>query len=49
MATGGVIGYGRSRKERSAGFRTHILVCIGAAIASMTGIFICLNRIPDAF
>ena len=40
---GGVIGLERSYKNRPAGFRTHILVCIGAAIASMTGIFMCLN------
>lgn len=40
---GGVIGLERSYKNRPAGFRTHILVCIGAAIASMTGIFMSLN------
>ena len=38
---GGVIGLERSYKNRPAGFRTHILVCIGAAIASMTGIYMC--------
>ncbi|MBR1797037.1 MAG: MgtC/SapB family protein [Clostridiales bacterium] len=40
---GGAIGLERSYKNRPAGFRTHILVCIGAAIASMTGIFMYIN------
>ena len=37
---GGVIGIERSYKQRPAGFRTHILICLGAAMAMMTGIFI---------
>lgn len=32
---GGVIGYERGHQNRPAGFRTHILVCLGAAIVSM--------------
>ena len=32
---GGAIGYERESKNRPAGFRTHILVCIGAAIISL--------------
>lgn len=32
---GGAIGYERSYKHRPAGFRTHIIVCVGAAIVSM--------------
>ena len=40
---GAVIGIERSYKNRPAGFRTHILVCIGAASASMTGIYLYLN------
>ena len=43
MIAGGVIGIERSYKNRPAGFRTHILVCIGATIASMTGIYLYLN------
>ena len=43
MLCGGVIGYGRSRKERPAGFRTHILVCLGAAVAMMTGLYVFLE------
>ncbi len=33
---GGIIGYERSSHNRPAGFRTHILVCLGAAIISIT-------------
>lgn len=32
---GGAIGYEREFKNRPAGFRTHILVCVGAAVISM--------------
>ena len=32
----GVIGYERGKKRRPAGFRTHILVCIGATLVMIT-------------
>ena len=32
---GGIVGYTRERNNKPAGFRTHILVCFGAAIISM--------------
>jgi putative Mg2+ transporter-C (MgtC) family protein len=35
IIVGGLIGYERENKNRPAGFRTHILVCIGAAVTSM--------------
>ena len=35
IAVGGGIGYERQFKNRPAGFRTHILVCVGSAIISM--------------
>ncbi len=35
IIVGGLIGYEREYKNRPAGFRTHILVCIGAAVTSM--------------
>ncbi|WP_426351321.1 MgtC/SapB family protein [Alloiococcus sp. CFN-8] len=35
---GGAIGYERESKNRPAGFRTHILVCIGAAIISLISV-----------
>ena len=37
---GTMIGLERSAKNRPAGFRTHILVCMGAAIAALTGFFL---------
>ena len=33
MITGGLIGFGREKKRRPAGFRTYMLVAIGAALA----------------
>ncbi|MCR4672055.1 MAG: MgtC/SapB family protein [Lachnospiraceae bacterium] len=35
MACGGIIGLEREYKRRPAGFRTHILICIGAAITTL--------------
>lgn len=32
---GGAIGYDREFKNRPAGFRTHILVCVGATVAAL--------------
>ncbi len=37
---GGLIGSERARHGRAAGMRTHILVCLGACMTSMTGIFV---------
>ena len=37
---GGLIGMERGRRGRAAGLRTHILVCMGAAMASLLGVFI---------
>jgi len=37
MFFGGVIGMERGRKHRAAGFRTHMLVCIGAALTMILG------------
>lgn len=36
---GGIIGAERGKQGRAAGMRTHILVCIGAALAAMIGIY----------
>lgn len=33
---GGIIGIERGRKGRTAGFRTHVLVCIGSALTVLT-------------
>ena len=40
LVLGGAIGFERGRRGRAAGFRTHILVCIGACMASVAGIFV---------
>lgn len=37
MLLGGVIGMERARKGRAAGFRTYILVCMGAALTMLLG------------
>ena len=39
MASGGVIGYGRAKKRRAAGFRTYMLASIGAALAILLSIY----------
>ena len=40
VITGGLIGLERRRKRRPAGFRTHILVCMGAALAMCTNMYL---------
>ena len=35
LICGGVLGVDRGRKNRPAGFRTHILVCLGATLVSL--------------
>jgi len=37
---GGLIGYERESMNRPAGFRTHILVCMGSALVMITSVFI---------
>lgn len=43
MVFGGVLGLERGRQGRAAGMRTHILVCLGAALASMIGFYTAEN------
>ena len=40
MTAGGVIGYGRSRKERTAGFRTYMIISLGAAMAVLITLYL---------
>lgn len=40
---GTAIGLERSAKNRPAGFRTHILVCLGGSVASITGHYLYLG------
>jgi putative Mg2+ transporter-C (MgtC) family protein len=39
---GGIIGLEREFKRRPAGFRTHILICLGAAMTTLTSQFLYL-------
>lgn len=40
MLLGGFIGVEREKSRRPAGFRTHILVCVGACLTSLIGLFV---------
>lgn len=40
MILGGFIGLEREKNKRPAGFRTHILVCVGACMTALIGLFI---------
>ena len=40
---GGVIGIEREYKRRPAGFRTHILICLGAAMTTLTSQYLLLE------
>lgn len=40
MILGGLIGLEREKSKRPAGFRTHILVCVGACITALIGFFV---------
>lgn len=40
---GGIIGIEREYKRRPAGFRTHILICLGAAITTLTSQYLFLE------
>lgn len=43
VVCGGVIGIERERKRRPAGFRTHILICLGAAMTTLTSQYLVLE------
>ena len=46
---GGIIGIEREYKRRPAGFRTHILICLGAAMTTLTSqyFYLCLEQYTD--
>ena len=46
---GGIIGIEREFKRRPAGFRTHILICLGAAMTTLTSqyLYLCLGQYTD--
>lgn len=39
---GGIVGIERARKRRPAGFRTHILICLGAAMTTLISQYLLL-------
>lgn len=43
MLCGGLIGIEREYKRRPAGFRTHILICLGAAMTTLTSQYMALE------
>lgn len=43
MLCGGLVGLERAFKRRPAGFRTHILICVGAALTTMTSQYLLLE------
>jgi putative Mg2+ transporter-C (MgtC) family protein len=48
MLIGGTIGFERQYKNRPAGLRTHILVCMGATIIALVQVEIAANALQDA-
>ncbi len=36
---GGVVGYGRSKRERAAGFRIYILICMGSCMSVLIALY----------
>lgn len=40
MMLGGCIGMEREKSKRPAGFRTHILVCVGSCMTALIGLFV---------
>ena len=40
LIIGAALGIEREQKQRPAGFRTYILVCVGSALATITGIYL---------
>ena len=41
MVCGGILGIERGKKNRPAGFRTYMLVCVGATLVMLTNQYIC--------
>ena len=46
---GGAVGFERELKHRAAGFRTHILICMGAAVTTLTSqyLYLCAGYYTD--
>lgn len=41
LLLGGLMGIEREQKQHPAGFRTYVIVCLGATLACITNIFMC--------
>lgn len=41
LVIGALLGIEREQKQRPAGFRTYILVCVGSALATVTNLYMC--------
>lgn len=41
LLLGGILGMERGLKQRPAGLRTHMLVCVGACLIMLTNLYIC--------
>ena len=39
VALGAIIGYQRERAGKSAGLRTHVLICVGAALFTVASVY----------
>lgn len=39
VGAGGVVGYGRAKKQRNAGFRTYMLISLGAALTILISLY----------
>ncbi len=39
VVLGGIVGYEREKQQRPAGFRTHILVCVGSALIMLVSAY----------
>lgn len=48
MLIGGAIGFERQFKNRPAGMKTHILVCMGATVIALIQVEIALSALEDA-
>jgi len=47
LVCGGIIGLERGRRRRPAGFRTHMLVCVGAALTMLIGQYLAVQLASD--
>ena len=43
LVLGGMVGIERERKKQPAGFRTHVVLCLGSALMMMTSIHVALE------